>query len=58
MTRGTKQRSILSPYVFNICIDKLLLDMNNSDAMVIIGNQKYSCMASADDVTLFSTELN
>ena len=41
-----------APYLFNIFIDQLLLDLNNSDAGVIIGNERYNCMAYADDVTL------
>ena len=57
VTRGTKQGSILSSYLFNIFIDKLLLDLNNSDSGVITGNQRYNCMAYADDVTLFSTNV-
>ena len=53
VTRGTKQRSTLSPYLFFIFIDQLLLDLTNSDVGVIISNQRNNCMAYADDVTLF-----
>ena len=42
-------------HLFNIFINQLLLDLNNCDAGVRIGDTLYNSMAYADDITLFST---
>ena len=57
LTRGIRQGTVLSPYLFNICINKLLLDLNNCDAGVRIGDTLYTYMAYADDITLISTNV-
>ena len=53
--RGTRQGSIISPYLFNIFINLLLLDLTECDAGVRIGDELYNSMAYADDITLFAT---
>ena len=49
------QGSKLSPYLFNIFINQLLLDLNDCDVGVRIGDVLYNSMAYADDITVFST---
>ena len=57
VTRDTRQGSVLSPCLFNLFINQLLLDLNNCDAGVRIGDTLYNSMAYADDITLFSTNV-
>ena len=57
VTRDTRQGSVLSPYLFKTFINQLLLDLNNCDAGVRIGDTLYNSMAYADDITLFSTNV-
>ena len=48
-------KSKLSPYLFNIFINQLLLDLNDCDVGVRIGDVLYNSMAYADDIAVFST---
>ena len=43
--------------MFNVCVNQLLLDLNNCDAGVSIGDTLYNSTAYADDITLFSTNV-
>ena len=55
ITLGTRQRSNIYPYWFNIFINQLFLDLNDCDVGVRIGDVIYNYMAYADDMTVFST---
>ena len=57
ITRGTRQGSIISPYLFNIFINQLLYDLQSSDAGARIGDMLFNSVAYADDITLFSTNI-
>ena len=48
---------MLSPTLFNIFIDDLLLVLQLSESGVRIGSQQISSFAYADDITLLSTIL-
>ena len=52
--RGTRQGSLQSPYLFNICINDLLNELESSNIGLNIGNTMYNCVTYADDITLLS----
>ena len=57
VTRGTRQGGVLSLYLLNIFINKLLLDLKNCDAGIRIGDTMCNSMAYADDIILFATNV-
>lgn len=58
VTRGTRQGSILSPYLFNIFINGLLNKLQSLEIGVMIGKNLYNSFAYADDISLFAVCVN
>ena len=53
VTVGTRQSIILSPKLFNIFLNDLLLRLSESDCVLNTGKDTHNCFAYADDITLF-----
>ena len=57
ITKGMRQGSILSPCLFNIFLDEMMVKLSNTDTGLRIFNEKVNSCAYADDVTLFSSSI-
>ena len=52
--RGTRQGGILSPIIFNIFLNDLLIELKSAQHGVRLGNMLFNSVAYADDVSLIS----
>ena len=54
IVNGVRQGAVLSPSLFSLYIDKLLLDLKSSGLGCQVGNHFYGASAYADDIILLS----
>ena len=57
ISRGTRQGSLLSPYLFNVFINGLDNDLEQCNHGIAIGDFKYNNVTYADDITLVSSTI-
>ena len=55
VSNGTRQGSVLSPYIFNVFLNDLLLELEKSECGIVVGQSKCNSLAYADDIDLFAS---
>lgn len=57
INRGVKQGDPLSPYLFNMIIDELIVKLQNTNLGLPLGESRIACMCYADDLLLFGSTI-
>ena len=58
VANGVKQGGIISPMLFNMCIDDLSIALNNSGIGGYLGDACFYHLVCADDICVISLECN
>lgn len=54
INRGVKQGDPLSPLLFNMVLDKILVELDANFGGISVGGQKITALAYADDMALYA----